>query len=226
MATRLIFYENCQIQLYFGVFENQDLKLINLMINYFESRKISISHPFDLDLNFYEKLLVLSLYNRSKKRKFNITSNNDLIQVDFKRLEYYKKVLEAAYIGFEDQIMEIIENYFDSNDQVLVSAVKNIDEFQLLDHDKLIKQAKLVVFIINKSYFESELFEKHFLEATSLNKKIVFLVDEYDDYTFVWKYPKILLFKVNKSAIEFMGISNWNSQEDSSFDKFISSYQK
>ena len=63
-----------------------------------------------------------------------------------------------------------------------MSAIKKMDEFNLLDRDKLKKKANIIVFIINRSYFESELFEKHWQEANSLNKKIVFLIDEYEDF--------------------------------------------
>jgi hypothetical protein len=136
MAAKLIFCENCQFQLYFGVFESQDLILIKLLIKYFKNKKISTSHPFDFDQKLYEDLLALS--NTSfKNRKCDANLTNDLIQIDDEKLKYYKNVLEATYIGLGDQIFEKIENRFDSNNFALMSAIKKMDEFNLLDRDKL-----------------------------------------------------------------------------------------
>jgi hypothetical protein len=136
MAAKLMFCENCQFQLYFGVFESQDLILIKLLIKYFKNKKISTSHPFDFDQKLYEDLLALT--NTSfKKRKCDANLTNDLIQIDDEKLKYYKNVLEATYIGLGDQIFEKIENRFDSNNFALMSAIKKMDEFNLLDRDKL-----------------------------------------------------------------------------------------
>jgi hypothetical protein len=60
-------------------------------------------------------------------------------------------------------------------------------------------------------------------------KKIVFLIDEYEDFIndlkYPWKYPESLLFKVNKLALEMFGSSNWCKQKDKNLDEYISKYQ-
>ena len=229
MASKLVFYENCDILLYFGVHEREDLPISKLVINFFNEKKVNTSWPFKFDEDFYEKLFRVCENNVKKRKLMNHNRHEDFTEINksSEKMRYYKKLLDELNFGFADDVIEKIEESLSkTDDQDLFELIRQMDRFHLLDWEKLKKQSKIIVFILNKTYFDSELFKKHWQEANELKKQIVFLLDTFECIP-RWNTLDVLIFKIIKTTSEFNVIADRYCQNTNQvrFDDFILKFQ-
>ena len=111
---------------------------------------------------------------KTKNEKFygigQIDRSNDSI-------EHYKSVLNSFNFNYANDIINLIK------DENLIcnetyAAANSMYYTRLSNQDKFKKQAKTLAFIMNKTYLNSELFQKHWNEAKSMNKEIIFLNED------------------------------------------------
>ena len=170
--------KHCEIFFYFGIFNDQDidslsylLKYLNGKLNTFPALESSFnSYTWKQILNVYTKILLKERVNGNVNQKFEIDRSKDSI-------EHYKSVLNSFNFNYANDIINIIK------DESLVwneihRAVDYMIKIQLYNHGKLKKQAKILAFLMNQTYLNSELFQKHWNEAKSLNKEIIFLNED------------------------------------------------
>lgn len=77
----------------------------------------------------------------------------------------------------EKEIISSLRTVDKSEISRALSMVKSIN----IEKERCKKEANLIVFLISKTYFESELFQSHLQEANESNKKIIFLLNEVDN---------------------------------------------
>ena len=119
------------------------------------------------------------------------------ISNSFENLQHYKDVLDAYNICFQDEVLDLIENST-NEDYMIKSFMNKLDKFDVEENDILKRKSNLLIFLINKSYLNSELFKKHFKEALeSTNDIIMLLLEEGCHYELAqYKKCKIYNFKM------------------------------
>ena len=124
----------------------------------------------------------------------------------FKSVEYYKEILDAYNICLKDEIIKLIES--SPSDDYEIFVLTNILN-QVNKNEKIVFKEKcdLFVFLITKSYLDSEFFEKHLHEANELNKYILILLLEDGIAADDIKFQNYKVFNI-KEDIEQMSFSS------------------
>ena len=221
MECKIIIDQKCEFYFYYGVFFKDEFIPIGLLIKFFHRElKFEHMHPIcTLGCHPFVNLNTLICLYYQIKLNGSEKSLND--EFDNKKFEFYKKVLRTYNVGIN--LDEIINS--------LLSNHSNLEEMFygiiLRDADQLRNQASLLIFLITKSYFESELFKEHWKEALATNKEIVvfFLEKDFDQEYFInYKTLNIWEFFLklkNKGFIYFYGGNSMNMIEKE-FRNFIS----
>jgi hypothetical protein len=122
---------------------------------------------------------------------------------------HFKKVFEAFNFQLGDNIELLLEN---SDELRLKLKGIDINKFKALKN-----QAKFIVFIVTKSYYESELFERQWKEANDFkNKEIVIIMNEEEDFDTANMFMNRKIFKLSFTH---------SSKEKKIFEDFMK-YQK
>ena len=177
----------CEVFFYFGLKTYQDYKNVNEVFSTFCKRFLNCwPHPeFTKDETIFE---LIWLYEKnpnpkSFKKKLEklkkIFKKNDQtkINVSDENLENYKTILEHFNILVRDELIDFIKRSRVDNLE-LVKIIENLNKFQITDKKKLLKESKVVIFCLTKSYLDSPLFASDWEEIKVLNKDFLLVLLE------------------------------------------------
>ena len=115
---------------------------------------------------------------------------------------FYEGILEAYNICIKQEILTILKTR--SKSVNFVEALKNLDEIELIERDKIKNETEMIIFLITKSYIASDLFKKHCEEAKLLEKPIwlLLLEDGLVENQIQFKNYKLFQFKLSTQNLD------------------------
>jgi hypothetical protein len=161
MSMKLIYDEWDEIYFYYGVFTARDYQFINSKLRccHFE-----FLNPIVNYFQYFDELM--SIYD-------------DRDELQDEACNYCINTINAASLDaynfhIKDEILKMVKKM----SKAFSFSIERVNCVKIFDADMLKKKSKLIIFIITESYLNSKFFEKDLDEAKSMNKEIIFLVDE------------------------------------------------
>jgi hypothetical protein len=161
MIKKLIYDEWDEIYFYYGVFTARDYQFINSKLRccHYEFLNPEVNY-----FQYFDELM--SIYDDRNELQ-DETCNYCINTMNTASLDAYN-------FHIKDEILKMVKKM----SKAFSFSIERVNCVKIFDADMLKKKSKLIVFIITESYLNSKFFEKDLDEAKSMNKEIIFLVDE------------------------------------------------
>ena len=218
--------DNCEIFFNYGIFSISNSSYIKSVIHFFELKNLPI-FPKTTHLVHFKN--VYNSFGKAdqlieKYYETNIATNQ---QKDERIYEKYKNILKSFNICLKNDLVEILSDT-NTNDEYLMKLAKELEEADCVDVKLFYKKSKMIIFLLTKSYHESNLFKEDWKEAINSNKEIVIIINKYEDNLInesELKDHKILYFET-EIVVHFDNSSLIFSNDTKLFKRFIQSLQK
>ena len=130
--------------------------------------------------------------------------------INDKEMDNFRAIFESFNFQLESNIVFLLDN---SEELRLNLKLVDITKFRSLRN-----QAKFIVFIITKAYYESELFKRHWREANDLkNKEIIVIMNEEEGFDTADMFMNRKTFKLSFT---------YSSKEKKKFEDFMKFQKK
>jgi hypothetical protein len=100
-------------------------------------------------------------------------------------LDYFKNILKSYNICLYDQFINLIENST-HEDYEVNALIRKLEKLDLNENRILKENSKIIIFLVTKTYQESNLFKLHLNEVNKLKKEVIIMLLEkhlHLDYT-------------------------------------------
>ena len=179
-------YFNCEAFFYFGLKTSKDCEYTDEILANFCKRFFNSwpKHTFDNIRPVFEFIkLNEEKKTESLKKKFKKLFHKSPKKLEFvsEKLKYYKSVFEYYNVLLEtsDEILDLMRHANIQNLDI-VRLAQELDEnkVQFEDKKRLMKESKVVLFCLTKSYLNSEMFKFDWEEVKNYEKDVLLVLLE------------------------------------------------
>ena len=177
MKNKIIFFEYCDIFFYYGLQSYNDFEFVISIVDFFYKSNLNNIYPSHRNLRKLER--IMTLYGKRNHLK----SQRVFKKVDksVEKLEHYGQILEAYNFLESEKFLKTIKNS-DPFAESIYDITQDLSNINYIEPNISKNSARVFIFLLTKSYFFSELYKKHWIEASESNKEIVVIIKNDKDF--------------------------------------------